>query len=73
MPRINYADRPTRDVWPENMRRDDLACYLRCSVANIDKWRATGRLPPGKKLGGRVVIWQKSAIDEWFKNLPNAR
>ena len=65
MPRTRVADRPTREIWPPNLRRDDLAAYLRCAVSGIDKLRTAGKLPPAKKVG-RVLLWPKSVVDAWL-------
>jgi hypothetical protein len=57
------AGRSTRPSFPDNLLSDEdllltrreTAALLRCSVATLERWAATGRGPPFRVLGKKAL------------------
>jgi hypothetical protein len=50
----------------EKMRVPEAAAYLRLAPSTLAKLRCSGGGPPFSKAGGRVVIYDKTRLDEWL-------
>ncbi len=44
----------------------DLARRLAVTVTTIRRWAASGVLPPGVRLGRRVLRWDETVINQWL-------
>ena len=74
-PRLQIADTPadapepksakakllTRPLRPGLLRREDLARYLRISIASVDRLNAAGSIPRPIKLGGSLA-WGREEL-----------
>ena len=51
------------------LNRDQAATYIGVSASKFDELIKDGRMPPPKRIDGRVV-WDKRQIDKYFERLP---
>ena len=49
---------------------EDLARLLGVCTRIIHRMHSTGQLPPGKRLGRRILRWSAETIDKWFAKAP---
>lgn len=53
---------------PSKMRVPEAASYLKLSPSTLNKMRCSGGGPRFAKAGPRVVIYDRSDLDEWLKS-----
>jgi len=51
------------------LRRREAALYVGVSPTTFDYWVGAGWMPPGKRIGKGVVLWDIRALDEAFDAL----
>ena len=58
--------------WPRGLSRKNASRYCGVSPTHFDRMVASGELPQGKRLGGRV-IWDRAALDVSIESLPESQ
>jgi predicted DNA-binding transcriptional regulator AlpA len=57
---------------PRGINRVEAAAYIGVSTTKFDEMVADGRMPPPKRIDGRVV-WDRKKLDVAFDQLPDDR
>lgn len=57
---------------PRGLRRPEAAAYVGLGETKFDELVKDGRMPPPKRIDGRVV-WDRRALDAAFDALPDDR
>lgn len=55
---------------PRGVRREEAAAYVGVSPRKFDEMVQDGRMPPAKRIDGRLV-WDRRRLDEFFDALPD--
>lgn len=53
--------------WPEWMSEETAARYLDTSQNTLNAWRARGKGPAFKRIGQRMVRYQKAELDAFMR------
>lgn len=68
--RIGRSNPLPAGVLPRGLSRPEAAAYVGIGPTKFDVLVADGRMPPPKRIDGRVV-WDRHALDEAFAALPD--
>ena len=57
--------------WPRGLSRKNASRYCGVSATHFERMVASGELPQGKRLGGRI-IWDRADLDLHIEALPKS-
>lgn len=58
---------------PDYLDREQLAVKLQVSSRTIANWVSEGALPPGQRVGSKVLRWHWKTVQQWLQSRPRRR
>lgn len=66
------GQKPARELGDKLLSVAEVSEKLGVERTTIWRWRKTGYLPDGFRLGAKMVKWPESVIDQWIAERMNA-
>lgn len=65
--KVNFMNKNDMLLRPAN-----LAKKLNVNLVTLWRWRRQGKIPQPINLGGRLIAWRKSTIEDWLSEKENS-